>query len=256
MAPRRRLRAIARGLTVATPAVALADGPSITATAAAAAAAVGSAACVQGAREIEERALCVLPGFLSPTMVAALRREASQELIWRARLDDPADRMGAAYSQWVPDSPEFGTEHPRHLQHLTRTRFVGYSAFPASSLLRQVYESDEMRALISALLGERVYRCVDSERSLNLSVMQDAGDTHGWHYDSNAAVASIVIEAPESGGEFEWAPFSRDEGDENYDEMGERNAAASARPATLDFPGVSLRERLCFQRKSSMGARR
>jgi hypothetical protein len=32
-------------------------------------------------------------------MVAALQREAADELIQRARLDDPADRMGAAYSQ-------------------------------------------------------------------------------------------------------------------------------------------------------------
>ena len=37
--------------------------------------------------------------------------------------------------------------------------------------------------------------------------------------DTNAAVASLVIEAPRAGGQFEWAPFSRDEGDENYPEM-------------------------------------
>ena len=76
-----------------------------------------------------------------------------------------------------------------------------------------------MEELVSALVGERMYRCVDTSRSLNLSVMRNAGDTHGWHYDTNTAVVSLILEAPQAGGEFEWAPYSRDEDNENYDEM-------------------------------------
>lgn len=169
--------------------------------------------------EIDSQACCVLPGFLPPATLDALRREAVQELFEQIRPFGGEESWGAAYSDWVADSPAFGPDHPRHKQHKTRVDFVAYHSFPPTSLLRCLYESRQMEALVSALVGERMYRCVDSSRSLNLSVMRSAGDTHGWHYDTNTAVVSLVLEAPQAGGDFEWAPFSRDEGSENYDEM-------------------------------------
>eukprot|EP01043_Picozoa_sp_COSAG02_P005689 COSAG02_NODE_155_length_33066_cov_32.167562_33_plen_296_part_00 len=168
---------------------------------------------------IESQACCVLPDFLPPATLDGLWQEAVHDLFELTHQTDGEENWGTAYSDWVPDSPAFGPDHPRHLQHKTCVDFVGYSSFPATSILRRLYESSEMEELVSALVGERMYRCVDTSRSLNLSVMRNAGDTHGWHYDTNTAVVSLVLEAPRAGGEFEWAPYSRNEVNENYDEM-------------------------------------
>ena len=42
------------------------------------------------------------------------------------------------------------------------------------------------------------------------------GDEHGWHFDGNDFVVSLLLQAPENGGAFEFAPYIRDEGKENY----------------------------------------
>ncbi|MDH3447731.1 MAG: hypothetical protein OEO18_06270, partial [Gammaproteobacteria bacterium] len=39
----------------------------------------------------------------------------------------------------------------------------------------------------------------------------------GWHYDSNDVVFSLLLQAPEAGGVFEYAPYIRSKTDENYD---------------------------------------
>jgi len=145
---------------------------------------VSEAAIAAARAELDREALCVLPGFLPPPALAALRHEASSELFGRFRDADAEGTWSPAYSAWIEDRPEYDTRptHPRRQEHLTRTNFVGYSEFPASSLFRQLYESRELEALVSALLGVRMWQCVDSSRSLNLSVMQREGDTHGWHY--------------------------------------------------------------------------
>ena len=145
---------------------------------------VSEAAIAAARAGLEREALCVLHGFLPPPALAALRHEASSELFGRFRDAEAEGTWSPAYSAWIEDRPEYDTRptHPRRREHLTRTNFVGYSEFPASSLFRQLYQSRELEALVSALLGVRMWQCVDSSRSLNLSVMQREGDTHGWHY--------------------------------------------------------------------------
>jgi hypothetical protein len=47
------------------------------------------------------------------------------------------------------------------------------------------------------------------------TVMYD-GDNHGWHFDLNDFVVSILLQAPKAGGTFDFAPNIRDDADENY----------------------------------------
>ena len=43
-----------------------------------------------------------------------------------------------------------------------------------------------------------------------------AGDLDGWHYDPNDGVITLMLQSSESGGEFEYAPYIRNEREENY----------------------------------------
>jgi len=42
------------------------------------------------------------------------------------------------------------------------------------------------------------------------------GDNDGWHYDPNDGVVTLLLQTPDSGGEFEYAPNIRTEDNENY----------------------------------------
>ncbi len=42
------------------------------------------------------------------------------------------------------------------------------------------------------------------------------GDNDGWHYDPNDGVVTLLLQTPDNGGEFEYAPHIRTEVDENY----------------------------------------
>lgn len=72
-----------------------------------------------------------------------------------------------------------------------------------------------------------------------ISVLRD-GDAHGWHFDQNAFVVSLLIQKPDAGGAFEFAPAIRSDDDENFEGvkavMDERSAHVrelAVEPGTL-----------------------
>ena len=155
-------------------------------------AAAAGAALLDAARgELQSRALCRLPGFFSAAGSAALAAEVAEQLL--PRLRPPGSGGG-----------------------VTDVRFLPGRAFPRSSALRRLFESAEMEALVSDLMGERVYRCVDLDRSLNISVISSGG-SFGAHMDENACVVSLPLLTPALGGQFQWAPFCRTDHDDSID---------------------------------------
>ena len=67
-----------------------------------------------------------------------------------------------------------------------------------------------------------------------------AGDTDGWHFDNCDVVFSVLVQEPEQGGLFEYAPNVRGEADENYDAVaavfaGTSNAVRRARLVAGDL---------------------
>ena len=66
-----------------------------------------------------------------------------------------------------------------------------------------------------ALGGETLYRSACPHLSLVLGV-EGEGDQFGWHFDTNDGVVSLLLQEPDGGGHFEYAPYIRAEDDENY----------------------------------------
>ena len=60
--------------------------------------------------------------------------------------------------------------------------------------------------LVQEALGiERLHVTVDPLINVNVTYMGE-GDQHGWHFDDNDFVVSLLLQAPETGGAFEYAP--------------------------------------------------
>ena len=73
-----------------------------------------------------------------------------------------------------------------------------------------------MLDFLAAVTGQPIYRNQDPYQSLNISVM-NAGGCQQWHFDSGNLVTTLLLQEPEAGGIFEYAPAIRSEEDENFD---------------------------------------
>ena len=163
--------------------------------------------------ELTRSALTTLPGFLT----AAACRTMADELLGLAPDAFHGSYDRNAYS-WL-DCTGFADDHPRAIRHLEQVTLVTYNMYGRESPTRRLYESEALTEFVAAAVGEDVlYRVADEILGLEGHVLAP-GDHHGWHFDRNDFVVSLLLGKAESGGHFEHAPYVRSEDDENYDEV-------------------------------------
>jgi hypothetical protein len=127
------------------------------------------------------------------------------------------------------DNRGFPPGHPRAALHRNRGGTLTRDQFAEDSLLLGLFMEDALTDFVRRLLGfDTLYRCADPWLSLEVHV-EGEGDQLAWHFDTNDGVVSLMLQAPDSGGEFEYAPYIRDEDDESYDEIAQVFAGTSAR---------------------------
>lgn len=150
--------------------------------------------------ELERDGAAAFPDFVSPDALAVMVEEATTnfERAYRrdqmlgfnpqgplAQVADEALRQRSSpYSMWILGS-----------DHLQR-----------EGSLQTLYRSPELMALAQDALGiDGLHPTDDPLINVNVTYMGD-GDQHGWHFDDNDFVISLLLQAPESGGAFEYAP--------------------------------------------------
>lgn len=186
-------------------------------------------------QELRERGAAEIEGFVSPTGVAALVRDADQ-LAARAHA---SSGQGTAYLEF----PDFSlpADHPRLHFADYAVRAVAYDIIPHDSPLRLLYEWDPMKDLIEAVLDRGpIYRYADPFGALNLAVM-GRGEQLQWHFDQTDFVVSLAIQSAENGGDFEVAPRIRSADDERYQDVAAVLSGDRSRVETLPMrPGTLL----------------
>jgi len=171
-----------------------------------------------------------VPGFVRPAALPGLLADAEALAPLAYRSGGP----GTAYLG-VPD-PALPADHPRRWLGTYGVGAVAYDRFPADSPIRRLYEWDELRAFVAAVLGlPEVFPYADPLGALNLAVM-GAGDELQWHFDQTDFVVSLALQPAETGGDFEVVPFIRSEGDERYDAVAA--VLAGARDDVVTLPMV------------------
>lgn len=169
----------------------------------------GDAAFVRVCRHrFVEDGLCILPDFIRPAALEVLAEEAS----------------GCAGEAWFCN----GTHNVYLTQGETRTpagdvarrqerTYVGsvpYDRIGADSSLRRLYLWDPLKDFIGAVLGKsRLHRFADPLGACSVNVFVDGGE-HGWHFDESEFSVTLMLQAPESGGSFEYVPRIRGNEDE------------------------------------------
>ena len=162
---------------------------------------------------LNEGALCLLPGFLINDAVERFVAEATGFAHKVIRQEKRRTPYG-----WM-DNSGFAPDHPRSALFPMKNGTVTLNLIPAESPMRHLFFWDGLTEFVRRCLGfDTLYCSACPYLALEMKVF-DSGDDLSWHYDTNDGVVSLLLQQPDDGGGFEYAPFIRSEDDENYAEV-------------------------------------
>ena len=177
--------------------------------------------------ELRERSICVLEGFVKPPALAGMAEEATALIPRGYYYDRP--RTSYEGNDYVDRTWPAG--HPRTVEHANRYRQVLNYQIPNDSLVRSVFHWPALTEFVRRVLGfDTLYTSACPHLALTLQIARE-GDGNGWHFDSNNGNITLLVQAPDSGGVFEYVPGLREDHDEHYDHV----------RAVFDAPEKSVR---------------
>ena len=117
------------------------------------------------------------------------------------------------------DDPSLSPEHPKRIFMKRNNGYLNSNLFKKNSEMKFLYEQEELLKFVSACLGiSPIYRWADPLACHAYNVMRPDGILP-WHFDSCEFTLSLMIQKPEKGGIFEYCPFIREPGNENFEEV-------------------------------------
>ena len=174
-------------------------------------------ALVAEMREALERTGAVsLPGFLRTGALAEMVAEA--ETLAPLAFGGPTT-VSPYFFNYDIGGPDVADDHPTRREGKRQLGQVAYDLIPEDSLLCQLYHSDLITNLIARVDGkEQLFRLADRYQSMNISVMETGG-CQQWHFDRGRLVTTLLLQASEVGGVFEYVHCIRSDEDEHFDEV-------------------------------------
>ena len=110
----------------------------------------------------------------------------------------------------TPVNQELPETHPFNRQVLSSKGLLADDQIPKNSPLRELYEAPSFREFLCSVLGIReIHPYADNLSSINIHFAQE-GKELGWHFDNSSFAVTMLLQAPEAGGEFEYVPEVRD----------------------------------------------
>jgi hypothetical protein len=173
-----------------------------------------------------------LPDFVLPAAVQVMQDEAEA-------LGPSAVYFSEEHNPYFSAVPEEAPEwDPRRKMGRKTNGLVPGEAFPRDGLIWQLCRSEVVKRFVEDCLDVRpLYFYDDPYGCLNVS-LQSAGQEFAWHFDTNEFTVSVLLQRPEAGGLFEFAPNIRTPESECYEQVAEVVNGNSARVVSLDLkPG-------------------
>jgi hypothetical protein len=164
--------------------------------------------------ELGESGACCLRNFIGPEALEKLRREA--EDVAPLAYGGPREATPYFFNYRIGEGKGYSEDHPTRRTSPRRLAQVAGDLIPEESLLHRLHRSPGMAAFLAKALGEpALYPLADRQQSLNISVMEEGG-CQQWHFDRGKAVITLLAQAPEGGGHFEYVPNIRSDDSENF----------------------------------------
>lgn len=163
-------------------------------------------------RRLDEDGVVTIPGFLRPQAIADLVAEAEAG-------SSRAFFTSSTHNVYLtPPDPSLGPDHVFNRQITSSKGCITSDQVPGESGLHAIYGSPSFRHFIAAIVGEAaLYEYADPLSSINVHYAA-AGQELGWHFDNSSFAVTLLLQAPEAGGEFQYVRDLRDAdaGDLNF----------------------------------------
>ncbi len=158
--------------------------------------------------QYQQTGLCMLPGFIKPEALQTLASEAST-------FSDKAYFCKSTHNAYLDDGDASAAkDDTANRQEETFVGSVAYDYIPEGSHLKQLYQWDPLKDFIGHVLGKSpFYRFADPFGACSINVFVEGGE-HGWHFDESEYTVTLMLQAPETGGAFEYVPQIRGREDE------------------------------------------
>ena len=166
-------------------------------------------------RRLDEDEILLLRGFFTPESIEQAAAES-------AVLEEYAHYSNATSNVYLTKGDSsIPDDHPYNRPVVSNKGLIADDLIATDSTLREIYDDPEFREFIRIVLGlPAVYPYPDRLQSIVISVAGE-GMELGWHFDTSASSITMLLQAPEAGGVFEYVPGLRDadSGDMGFEEV-------------------------------------
>ncbi|MEM9465518.1 MAG: hypothetical protein AAGA90_09090 [Actinomycetota bacterium] len=152
----------------------------------------------------------VLPGFLSGPGHAALLAEAVERE--PKAFYNPVNRANVHLGDADPAVP---ADHPRNRFFPRTNGFVRADEWDGSTASKRLYDWAPLKDFLQDCLGKDELHVYDDPVSNMIVNVQRTGQEFNWHFDTNEFTITMLLQAADAGGRFEYVPGLRSPADEN-----------------------------------------
>lgn len=169
------------------------------------------AALVDSARaELDAQGMFNLPGFLKPAAqkaaVADLAPRFADEAFTHARKHNIYFRK---------DVPGLAPDHPALTQFETINKTL--CADQIGGTIKALYEWQPFAAFLAATMGKPALYTMDDPLARVNAMSYSTSEGLNWHFDRSEFTTTLLLQAPEAGGAFEYRTDLRSEDDPNFE---------------------------------------
>jgi hypothetical protein len=162
--------------------------------------------------ELARDGCAVLKGFVTGDGIAALKEEADS-------VSDCGFRSSSRTNPYfTKDDPTLPQDDPRRQFYDRSNNFIAADNFARAGALRTIYSFPHLGPFIRDCLQVRDFFPYADPLADVIVNMSEEGNGFPWHFDTNNFTVTIAIQNAEEGGQFEYAPNIRQDG-ENFEEV-------------------------------------
>jgi len=141
----------------------------------------------------------------------------------------------------TPPAREFDEDHVFNRQIVSSKGCIAHDQIVPDSPLNDIYASQEFRNFLSGVLGvDAIYPYADELSGINVHFHRP-GQELGWHFDNSSFAVTLLIDASERGGLFQYIPDLRCPNDlpEEFSRLSDALDGTTT-PQTLSFSPAAL----------------
>ncbi len=149
-------------------------------------------------KELNQNGVVTLHNFLKPETIAELVEEAKS----RSSLAYFTNSTHNVYL--TPQNKKLNPEHVFNRQLSSSKGCITTDQIPGNSKLKELYFSDVFKNFICNVVEEEeLYEYADNLSSINVHYAAE-GQELNWHFDNSKFAITLLLQAPDGGGNFEY----------------------------------------------------